>query len=42
MKKKKKRKGLSFSCGSRKSNQSKNLSSLPKALSQFPWLENTP
>jgi hypothetical protein len=42
MKKRKKRKGLSFSCGSRRSNQSKNLQNLPANLGEFTWIENTP
>lgn len=41
-KKRKKKKGLSFSCGSRRSNQSKNLQNLPANLSEFTWIENTP
>jgi hypothetical protein len=42
MKKRKKKKGLSFSVGSRRSNQSKNLQNLPANLSEFSWIENTP
>jgi hypothetical protein len=41
MKKRKKKKGLSFGSSYRKSNQSKNLQSLPSSLSSYSWIENT-
>ena len=40
-KKKKKRKGLSFNSGSRRSHVSKNMSNLPTYLGDYSWLENT-
>ena len=40
-KKKKKRKGISFNCGTKKNNGSKYLINLPSYLSDFSWIENT-